>query len=78
MKRILLSSLLLSSFVLVDKIAIPMPVRSLSVENSEQLSDQDGVGIYPVEQVGCTVIDNLEMNGLVYKHRAEAKDIELI
>ena len=82
-KKIITLSMLISTLLMADnsKIKIPMPSSVLSVENSGQLSAidayGDGVGIYVVEELGNSKITNNEMNSLVFKYGAMAKDSNL-
>lgn len=82
-KKIITLSMLVGTLLTADniKIKIPMPSSVLSVENSGQLSAidayGDAVGIYVVEELGNSKITNNEMNSLVFKYGAMAKDSNL-
>lgn len=79
LKKIILISCIGSSFLLADKMLIPLPSEYLAVENAGQKTAidayQDGVGIYAIEAIGANKIDNSAMNELVFKYGEESKRI---
>ena len=73
MKKIIISSVLLSSMVFAAiRSQIPLPASQLSTDNNGSKSAieayRDGVGIYTVKAQDGNDLDNKEMNNLVFKY----------